>query len=251
MSKYECAVVFAPSVADDELPQQVDRVKDWLTGIGAEISELDIWGRRKLAYPIRKYLEGIYLFCYFDIPDATRLREVDRRFNNAEEVLRHLVIRLPDLKELPRVKVEEEPEAKKEEEPEAKKEEEPEAKKEEEGEAKVEGEAKKEEEGEAKVEGEAKPEGESKAEGEAKPEGESKAEGEGGEEKKETTSPAVVASTEAPVAQSASSPESGETGGETPAPAPEPEPEPTVELEESQPPAQAEASESSESEKKD
>lgn len=103
MAKYELALIFTTSPADEETPKQIEQVKEWLAGIGAEISDVDIWGRKRLAYPIRKQPEGMYVLYYFELEDGRKLKDLNRRFNTAEFVLRYLSVRLPAMKEVPRI----------------------------------------------------------------------------------------------------------------------------------------------------
>ncbi len=59
---------------------------------GGTIEKIDIWGRRKLSYPIRKQVEGSYVLAHLQLePDL--LKEIEQSYNISEDVLRHLVIR--------------------------------------------------------------------------------------------------------------------------------------------------------------
>jgi len=109
---YECAVVLTGTLTDEQVPEQIETVRNWITAVGGNITDVDVWGRRRLAYPIRKQREGFYVIFYFTDPDGrSRLPDVERRFNTSETILTHMVVRLPILKEMPRVpREEEEPE---------------------------------------------------------------------------------------------------------------------------------------------
>jgi len=127
MPQYECAVVISTTLSDEQIQEQIEAVKGWLVGIGAQVTAVDVWGRKRLAYPIRKQPDGFYVIYYFTLNEGLgRLDEFEKRLNTAETVLRHLLVRLPALKETPRVPKEAE-EAPSEEKAEAKAEPEPKA----------------------------------------------------------------------------------------------------------------------------
>jgi small subunit ribosomal protein S6 len=110
MPQYECAVVLNAALSDEQLQEQIEQVKGWIAATGADLADPpDIWGRKRLAYPIGKQTDGFYVIYYFALGEAAaQLRELDRRLINAEAILRHLVVRLPALKEMPRIPKEEE-----------------------------------------------------------------------------------------------------------------------------------------------
>ena len=109
MPKYECAVVLSSTLSEEQTQEHVEQVRGWIAGLGAEVSDVDLWGRKRLAYPIRKQRDGYYAIYYFSLEgEGARLAELDKRFQTAEAVLRYLLVRLPDLKEIPRVPAEDE-----------------------------------------------------------------------------------------------------------------------------------------------
>ncbi len=91
---YELVFIVEPRQSDDEVQNITKKYRDLIEGSGAEIKWVDFWGKRKLAYPIRKYNEGKYVVVYVHAdgqlppwPDVERLLMQD------EKVLRHLVVR--------------------------------------------------------------------------------------------------------------------------------------------------------------
>jgi len=109
MMQYECAVVLAVTLAEEQLQQQIEQIKAWISTAGGEISDVEVWGQRRLAYPIAKHQDGFYIFFYFSINEARdRLTELERRLNTSEVILRHLLVRLPALEQRPRVPAEQE-----------------------------------------------------------------------------------------------------------------------------------------------
>lgn len=95
MQDYEMVLVISPEVevAEEETNPVVDKVVKLITGKGGTITEINRWGKRKLAYPIRKFTEGEYVLTQFKMePKVTKELEASLRLS--EEILRHLLIRL-------------------------------------------------------------------------------------------------------------------------------------------------------------
>ena len=94
MHKYELVVVLSPEVADEEVPDALARlIRRPVESQGGEVQEADHWGRRKLAYPIRKHLEGNYVVTQLRL-DPQQTKELERGLFISEEVIRHLLVRL-------------------------------------------------------------------------------------------------------------------------------------------------------------
>ena len=90
---YELVVIFSPQVADDDIDRQVERVSQWITGGGGEVTNVNRWGRNRLAYPINRFREGTYVAYQFQMrPEATS--ELERNIRLAEEIIRHLLVRM-------------------------------------------------------------------------------------------------------------------------------------------------------------
>ncbi len=96
MRRYELVVIISPQVADDEVPEAIERlVRRPVESQGGEIGEVNQWGRRKLAYPIQKHLEGNYVLTEFRM-DPLRTKELERGLHISEDVIRHLLVRLDE-----------------------------------------------------------------------------------------------------------------------------------------------------------
>ncbi|MFO3797799.1 MAG: 30S ribosomal protein S6, partial [Anaerolineales bacterium] len=88
--KYELMCVFQPDLDESALNGLIGKVKGWVTESGGSVEKVDIWGRRKLAYPIRKKMEGQYvLFNLTLLPKATA--ELERNLRYQEAVMRYLL----------------------------------------------------------------------------------------------------------------------------------------------------------------
>lgn len=92
MQTYELVFIVAPTVEDgDALQAQVETVSGRVSQLGGEISKVDIWGRRRLAYPIRKFNEGHYVLMNLLLPPES-VASLERDLKISESVLRHLVV---------------------------------------------------------------------------------------------------------------------------------------------------------------
>jgi small subunit ribosomal protein S6 len=91
MKEYESVFVLNPSVDDSQVDAELEKIKEFLTGRNSEITEVQKWGRRKLAYEIGKNKEGIYTLIRFNA-DSSVPRELNRRYRLNENMLRYLTV---------------------------------------------------------------------------------------------------------------------------------------------------------------
>ena len=93
MRRYELMLVIRPDVADDKSQALVDRITRGVTASGGQIVKVAPWGRRRLAYPIQKFEDGVYTrFLYDSVAEVPR--ELERRMRISDKVLRHLTVHL-------------------------------------------------------------------------------------------------------------------------------------------------------------
>ena len=90
---YEIVFILTPEANEGEVNAAIERVSAFITERGGNVSEREIWGLRRLAYPINKFMEGIYVLAKFTL-DANDVLALDRSLNTSEDVIRHLVTRL-------------------------------------------------------------------------------------------------------------------------------------------------------------
>ena len=95
MRKYEIAVIINPDVDDRQVNGLLEKPFDVFSKAGGTVDNIDVWGRRRLAYDIQKKSEGIYVFINVSADPAT-VKELDRQFTLNESIMRTKVIR-PDL----------------------------------------------------------------------------------------------------------------------------------------------------------
>ena len=83
-------------VAEEEVPNAVDRlIRRPVETRGGEVEDVNNWGRRKLAYPIKRQVEGNYVITQLRL-DPQQTRELEQGLLLSEEVIRHLLVRLDD-----------------------------------------------------------------------------------------------------------------------------------------------------------
>ena len=92
MNKYELAVVVNAKIEDDARTATVEKVKEYITRYNGTITNVDEWGKKKLAYEIQKMSEGYYYFIQFEA-DAECPIELERHVRIMENVLRYLCVR--------------------------------------------------------------------------------------------------------------------------------------------------------------
>ena len=92
MREYELVVILSPEVGDEEVPAAVEKISQFVTDRGGEVTEVNRWGRRKLAYPIRRHLEGSYVVSQLRL-DPQTAAQLEANLRISEDVLRHLLVR--------------------------------------------------------------------------------------------------------------------------------------------------------------
>lgn len=92
MNKYELAVVLNAKIEDESRAEVLEKVKALVERAGGTISDVDEWGRKKLAYEIQKMSEGFYYFIHFEA-EATAPAEIESRIRIMDNVLRYLCVR--------------------------------------------------------------------------------------------------------------------------------------------------------------
>ena len=86
-------MVLSPESTEDEAKSTVNRITEIITQQGGEITHEENWGVRRLAYPIKRFVEGNYFLARFRL-ESEGVLEVDQTLNAAQDVLRHLVMRM-------------------------------------------------------------------------------------------------------------------------------------------------------------
>ena len=92
MSKYELAVVVSAKLEDDARAEVIEKVKALVTRFGGNVTDVDEWGKRRLAYEIQKMNEAYYYFVHFE-SDTTTPGEVEKRIRIMDGVIRYLCVK--------------------------------------------------------------------------------------------------------------------------------------------------------------
>ena len=92
MNKYELTVVVNAKIEDDVRVATVEKVKEYVARYGGTVTNVDEWGKKRLAYEIQKMREGFYYFIQFEA-DATAPAEIERHVRIMENVIRYLCVR--------------------------------------------------------------------------------------------------------------------------------------------------------------
>lgn len=92
MNKYELCVVVSAKIEDDERIATIEKVKSYIERFGGAITNVDEWGKKRLAYEIQKMKEGFYFFIQFDAASNVPL-EVENRVRIMDNVIRYLCVR--------------------------------------------------------------------------------------------------------------------------------------------------------------
>ncbi|MBE5848179.1 MAG: 30S ribosomal protein S6 [Lachnospiraceae bacterium] len=92
MNKYELAVVVSAKIEDDERAATVDKCKALIERFGGKITNVDDWGKKRLAYEIQKMHEAFYYFIQFDA-ESTVPAEIESRVRIVDNVIRFLCVR--------------------------------------------------------------------------------------------------------------------------------------------------------------
>lgn len=96
MREYELTVVFSPEIAEEDVEGEIEKVNQFVTQKGGVLAdEVKRWGRRKLAYPIRRFREGNYVLTRFNL-EPSLTSELEKNLQSSEGILRHLLVKLEE-----------------------------------------------------------------------------------------------------------------------------------------------------------
>ena len=92
MRNYEIMFILSTQLTDEEKQAGVKLVEDTLAKAGAVEIKTEVWGERKLAYPIKKIENGYYVLTLFQM-DGTGLTEVEAKLNITESILKYMIVK--------------------------------------------------------------------------------------------------------------------------------------------------------------
>ena len=92
MNKYELAIAVSAKIEDDERAATIEKVKAYVERSGGQITNVDEWGKRRLAYEVQHMKEAFYYFIQFDA-EPTAPAEIENNVRIMENVVRFLCVR--------------------------------------------------------------------------------------------------------------------------------------------------------------
>ena len=92
MNKYELALVLSAKLEEEERAAALEKAKSYITRFGGTITNVDEWGKKRLAYEVQKMKEGFYYFIQFDA-ESTAPIEIENRVRIMDNVIRFLCVR--------------------------------------------------------------------------------------------------------------------------------------------------------------
>lgn len=94
MNKYELTVVVSAKLEDEERAAVIEKVKDIIARFNGNVTDVDEWGKKKLAYEIQKMSEAFYYFIHFESDNTDCPNEVEDQIRIIENVVRFLCVKV-------------------------------------------------------------------------------------------------------------------------------------------------------------
>jgi small subunit ribosomal protein S6 len=92
LREYELVFVLSPEIGDDVVTGSIERLHQAITSRGGEIVDTNHWGRRRLAYPVSRHLEGNFVVDQIRL-DPTEVAGLDSTLRISDDVIRHLIVK--------------------------------------------------------------------------------------------------------------------------------------------------------------
>ncbi len=91
MREYEMVFIVRSDLDEEAFNEVVEKVKGWISEPGGQVTKVDLWGKRRLAYPIRKQVDGQYVLMNMKMSPAIN-SELERNLRFLEPVIRYLIL---------------------------------------------------------------------------------------------------------------------------------------------------------------
>ncbi len=91
MRQYETGFVLSPALSEEETSQFVQQMAEIVAQKKGHMVKQDVWGKRRLAFPIKRFQEGVYVFFTYDGPGDVST-ELERRFKQTDSVIRFMTV---------------------------------------------------------------------------------------------------------------------------------------------------------------
>lgn len=85
-------LVFSPQTSNENQKKLVSKLKSLVEKAKGKVGKVDEWGKQELAYPIKKFTEGVFLLLNLDLP-ANAPAELEKKIKLEEEIIRYLLVR--------------------------------------------------------------------------------------------------------------------------------------------------------------
>jgi len=95
MRDYELVAIISPEIDEEGVSKIVDKVTQSINSRGGAVEEIKKWGRRKLAYPVRKFMEADYVLARFKLMPQS-VKELEGEISASGDILRYLVVKVED-----------------------------------------------------------------------------------------------------------------------------------------------------------
>ena len=95
MRDYELVAIISPEADEEGVSKILDKVSQSINSRGGVVEEIEKWGRRRLAYPIRKFMEANYVLTRFKLMPKS-VKELEAEISDSGDILRYLVIKVGD-----------------------------------------------------------------------------------------------------------------------------------------------------------
>lgn len=98
MRQYEVTYIAHPDLDADAFKALNDQVKTWIKDSGGQVDKADVWGKRKMAYQIKKQSEGQYVLLHTHL-EPTACAQLERQFGLQESVIRFMIVSVDEEEE--------------------------------------------------------------------------------------------------------------------------------------------------------
>ena len=95
MRDYELVAIISPEADEEGVSKIIDKVSQSINSRGGAVEEIEKWGRRRLAYPIRKFMEANYVLTRFKLMPKS-VKELEAEISDSGDILRYIVIKVGD-----------------------------------------------------------------------------------------------------------------------------------------------------------
>ena len=92
MAEYEVVFIVQPEMEEEPRNALVNKITQTISDLKGTVQKVDPWGKRRLAYPIKKFREGFYVLVQMEMPTSA-VRSLERAIKLMEDIIRHLIVR--------------------------------------------------------------------------------------------------------------------------------------------------------------